>query len=245
MKLIYLILIVILTLPIVSGATLQGTIYDLSFNKAQNTIITINTSPIQTKVLENGNYQFEVKEGTYLISANKYQNNILVEHINQTIIINSDGRFILDLILYPIEQPEEFIDINDYTNLSDYFNNQTDNQPSLIKLILVLLLGFLIITSTYMIVRKTTEKVKIKLAKRKTKHVITKEELDKYKTESEKLEKDILEFINEQNTTSQLDIRTKFPQYSEAKISLIITKLESENKIKKIKHGRANIISKV
>ena len=53
----------------------------------------------------------------------------------------------------------------------------------------------------------------------------------------------VLEFIQKNQLCSVKEIRTKFPAYSEAKISLIIKKLEAEDKIQKYKKGRANIIS--
>lgn len=52
----------------------------------------------------------------------------------------------------------------------------------------------------------------------------------------------IVEFIkNEDGRTTQKEIRKNF-DLSEAKISLIISELESKGAIKKIKKGRGNII---
>jgi uncharacterized membrane protein len=56
------------------------------------------------------------------------------------------------------------------------------------------------------------------------------------------LAKDVLDFIKKENgRTTQKDIRKHFPS-SEAKISLIISELEDNGIVKRIKKGRGNII---
>lgn len=61
------------------------------------------------------------------------------------------------------------------------------------------------------------------------------------KKEDTDLVSKILNLIKENERMTQKDIRKSIP-YSEAKISLILTQLENERKIKKIKKGRGNII---
>ena len=51
----------------------------------------------------------------------------------------------------------------------------------------------------------------------------------------------VLNFIKQEKRTTQKDIRKEFP-VSEAKISLILTELESKGKIKKIKKGKTNVV---
>ncbi|MDD3175564.1 MAG: hypothetical protein PHU51_03735 [Candidatus Nanoarchaeia archaeon] len=213
MKLMPLILLLLL-IPLVSGATITGTIYDLSFNKVSTAVVSINTDPIQTMVPQNGKYSFTVPPGEYLIEAKQYDSGIITSEISQDITFSQEGTYNLDLMLYPITQIEELEQLDNYTNIFE--ETETTN---LIPIYIILFL-LIIITSYYFITKKT-----------------------KSTPFEDQLENNILLFIEEQKTTSQLDIRTKFPQFSEAKISLIIKKLESEEKIKKIKHGRANIIS--
>ena len=63
----------------------------------------------------------------------------------------------------------------------------------------------------------------------------------KPKQEKDDLQK-LMDFIKRQGgRTTQKDIRKEFPQ-SEAKISLMITELEHNGKIQKIKKGRGNVI---
>ncbi len=53
---------------------------------------------------------------------------------------------------------------------------------------------------------------------------------------------DVLTFVKSQGgRTTQKDLRKAFP-YSEAKMSLLLTDLEAQGKLKKIKKGRGNII---
>jgi uncharacterized membrane protein len=59
---------------------------------------------------------------------------------------------------------------------------------------------------------------------------------------SDSLAEDVLAFIKEEGgRVTQKDIRKKFP-LSEAKISLVVTELESKELVKRIKKGRANIV---
>jgi uncharacterized membrane protein len=51
----------------------------------------------------------------------------------------------------------------------------------------------------------------------------------------------VLAFIRSHKRVTQKEIRKSFPM-SEAKISLIITDLESQGKVRKIKKGRGNVI---
>jgi uncharacterized membrane protein len=247
MRLIYFFMMFILTIPLVSSAIIQGSVYDLSFNKITDGIITIDTTPIQTKVLENGEYKFEVPNGTYILTAKKYENNVLTQYINQSIKVNSDGNFVLDLILFPVDETNDLLNINEDNNLNLYFEKEEKTPIS--KYVIYSLLVLAILVSFYLKYKKYHPNNSPKHNKREVKETKTEKTQpiidEKYNTESEDLEKHVLEFITEQNTTSQLEIRTKFPQYSEAKISLVISKLESENKIKKYKKGRANIISKI
>ena len=69
-----------------------------------------------------------------------------------------------------------------------------------------------------------------------------KEEVSKTSKIEDFLSKDVIKFIKEEGgRVTQKDIRKKFP-YSEAKISLIITELEKDNIVERIKKGRGNVI---
>jgi len=62
------------------------------------------------------------------------------------------------------------------------------------------------------------------------------------KSESEEDLEKIIAFLKESgNRSTQKEIRKKFPS-SEAKVSLMLTELESKGVIKRIKKGRSNVI---
>ena len=65
----------------------------------------------------------------------------------------------------------------------------------------------------------------------------------KEKEETDPLKEKIVKLLKEHEMRmSQKDLRKQFP-FSEAKMSLALTELEHEGKIKKIKKGRTNVIS--
>src|SRR3989338_10926481 len=99
-KLIYLFALIYLA-GIVSGATIHGTIYDLSLSKMENVIVEINTEPRQQYISKNGTYSFNVPAGKYTIEAKHYADKILESDVAEKISIKGDGIFVLDLILFP------------------------------------------------------------------------------------------------------------------------------------------------
>lgn len=222
-------LILLLLMPFSLAATISGTVYDLSFNKISSATITINTTPTQTKVLENGDYKFTVPLGSYLIQAKQYNYDKIIGEINQTIKVTTDGEFILDLIVFPKEDFNN-LDLLDFNQENELISKTNENKSNTIIIFLIIILLIMASSLLYLFIKKTN-----KLNETNKENDVPINEDD--------LEKNILAFIQAEKTTTQLIIRNKFPQYSEAKISIIIKKLESEQKIKKIKHGRANIIS--
>ncbi len=226
MKLFYSFLIILLIIPLVSAATIKGSAYDLSFNQLTTATISINTTPTQTKVINSGDYVFIVPLGKYKLHLKQYNYDQVIAEINQTIEVKTDGEFILDLIAYPVIDFENLDSID--MDLEEELipeSEQYSISSFLIRLMYVVI-GIFIIIIIYVFIRKDVEK-----------------DISKIDEIEDDLENKILDFIKIEKTTSQLIVRNKFPQYSEAKISLIIKKLEAENKIKKYKKGRANIVS--
>ena len=58
------------------SAKITGAIYDHELSPITKSIITINTSPEQTKVSQYGGYHFLVEPGSYLITATYSKNEI-------------------------------------------------------------------------------------------------------------------------------------------------------------------------
>ncbi len=88
------------------GAILHGTIYDTKFNKLNDVIVEINSTPPQIFVSKEGQYSFVLDPGPYKITA-KYQlsdANYLYSESNVTIARN--GYFLVDLFLRPARKIE-------------------------------------------------------------------------------------------------------------------------------------------
>ena len=91
--------VLLLLLPCVSAATIQGVVYDLDLTPA-NAVVTISTQPQQRMVAVNGEYTFSVPPGTYTLNAT-YEEGLDMLSAVEPITIVEDGMYTLDLILFP------------------------------------------------------------------------------------------------------------------------------------------------
>ncbi len=204
----------------VQAAVIHGEVYSLDLELAQHTIITINTTPKQLMVARNASYSFVVQPGIYTI---------LAEHrtlgsATTSIILTNDGDYTRDFILYPDTQEsilnETYAEVPD-SALDTKITSTTDLLNGILRFIIILaiLITGAILFRTF---RKKTPK-----------KIISPEE-----DHSEHL----LAFLaKEGGRTTQRELRHVI-DLSEAKISLLLTELEHEGKIEKIKKGRGNII---
>src|SRR5574341_234267 len=94
--------LLVLLLPVVFGATVHGTIYDIGLSKLGNVVVEINTTPRQVLVSKDGAYSFTVPQGKYTLSAARQD---LKAEENITAV--ADGDYVLDLILFPEFEAEE------------------------------------------------------------------------------------------------------------------------------------------
>lgn len=202
------------------AATIHGTSYDTSLLPIDQAIIEINTEPKQTIVTQNGQYSFNVPIGEYTITAvATVDNEFLTE--NQNISVKDNGDYTLDLILFP--------EIDDFEDPLDFeIEPGLDEKKPLTSLWMGLIIIFIAIVVWFFLKNK------------KPKKTLTKKTEEEIQDEDEELDK-IYKIIKEAKRITQKEIR-KQTSLSEAKISLIISQLEAENKIKKIKKGRTNII---
>ena len=209
---IYVILFLLL-IDTVLGATVFGNVYDFGLDKQPNTIIEVNSTPKQIIVAKEGEYSFELPVGKYEIKAKYLVNNETYSSVIETIDIKTQGDFRLDLILFPNFELEEEILKEAELEVEDL-----EEKDYTVPIIFAVILGIGIIL--YLI----------------SKLIKSKEEIEA--DEAKKL----IEFIKKHGSRiTQKDIRKNFPS-SEAKISLILTELEEKGIIKKIKRGRGNII---
>lgn len=204
----------------VQAAVIHGDVYSLDLELAPHTIITINTTPKQLMVARNATYSLVVQPGIYTI---------LAEHrtlgsATTSISITDDGDYTRDFILYPDTQEsllnETYSEVPD-SALDTKTTPTTDLLNGLLRFIIIIAL---LITSGVLF---------REFKKKKTKKILSPEEDHR---------EHLLAFLaKEDGRTTQRELRRVIP-LSEAKISLLLTELEHEGKIEKIKKGRGNVI---
>lgn len=216
------------------GATVHGEIYawpDLE-KPLKNVIIDVNSTPAQSKVATNGTYSFVLSQGNYLIKARYYRNNILEYIAEEEIQIDREGDFIIDLLVFPPSEPD--FEPPGKINLSSQINE--DNNVNKYIIIILVLLSLAVIF--YFLKRKNKANEPIELQE-------SPDNIAKTKNEIQYIPGDLREIydliIKMGGRTTQKDMRKEL-NYSETKISLILTDLEDRGLIKKIKKGRTNII---
>jgi len=218
-KIICLILFLIL-IDTALGATVYGTVYDFSLNKQNNAIVEVNSTPKQLTVAKDGDYSFELPVGIYEIKARYLIGSEVQSLVTETINVENEGNFRLDLILFPSFEAEEEILNETEFEIEDL---EEINYTGLIITAIVVAIGLII----FLVL-----KYKRILGKLRQKEEVS--EVDDIKN--------IIDFIKKQGgRITQKEIRQNFPS-SEAKISLVLTELEEKGVIKKIKRGRGNII---
>lgn len=220
----------VLAMPEVSAAVVKGAVYELSLEPA-SAVVTINSTPEQRFVAVDGNYEFYVPIGNYEIeAANKDGKD------TEFIIVNADGTFRLDLILFPVN-PEDELKISDI-NVDIPIPNSSNWLALLYVLAAIGALALAIKLLTYFMKSRASQVSTKKIEKSKTESLSTPEK----SSQEASLPKAILDSLAaEGGRITQKELRQKLP-YSEAKISLAVAELEHEGKIKKIKKGRGNIL---
>ena len=238
MKWLILLLSLFLLVNTAYSATIVGEVFEwYNFEKLDNVIVEINTTPVQRDISTDGFYSFEVPKGDYKIHAEYIVDGELVYVDDQNIKIVEDGNFLIDLIMFPVLDFEDPLsDIN-----LDGGLDETLIEPELVEeenyggliisfIVLIVLIGLLFLASKDMLPKTKKEKL-IKLREESD----TKD-LDKYARQ-------VLDLLKRRgNRLTQKEIREEISEIGEAKISLIIAELEHIGKVKKIKKGRGNII---
>ena len=243
-------IVFLLFMPLVFSATIHGKVFDYNFRLATNSIVKINTVPEQRIVAVDGSYSFMVPVGEYTITA--FVNDEaeqLVYFVEDNISVVGEGDYVRDLILFPYEDLGE-LDLNgDF----DEVIIEDEKGGSALLIIFYVLGGAVLIMALLVLVfggKKGKKTASQGLADSENKYFLKKEKpeaqgVETVKTigigeEPDELDK-VLAFIKAHKRVTQKDIRKEFP-LSEAKISLIITDLESQGKVRKIKKGRGNIV---
>jgi len=221
-KNIFLLLLIMLSLSLAEKAaaiTIQGTVYDPYLEKLNKAIVTINTNPKQTFITEEGRYTLQVPPGNYLLKA-EYHNGVGYSWEEQ-INAQQDGIYNIDIVM------QQDIEIEDVKDMPDEIKIEIENKGIDWNWIWLSLLGVIFIA---FIVFGSKKGLFIKKKESSIEGI------------QDEVESRIINILkNEGGRATQKEIR-KTLGLSEAKISLVITDLESRKKIRKIKKGRGNII---
>lgn len=232
----------------VEAATISGTVYDgLTLESQKNSIVTINTSPVQTKLSKDGTYSFNVSNGTFILTAEYRENGIVLQRAESEIIVTQDGEYTIDVILLPDlgNVPEEPLP-SEEKEWTIWDQLVTGLGGWLFVLVIILAAGGFAIVN----VRKHVWKSKKhSLGMSESKDLAEqgkgeKKEEDEHeeKVELDTYAKEIMDHLKRGgNRLTQKELRNMV-KIGEAKVSLVVSELESEKLIKKIKRGRANIL---
>ncbi|MFH0970932.1 MAG: hypothetical protein V1835_00030 [Candidatus Micrarchaeota archaeon] len=233
-----------------SAAQIQGYTYDFyTLELLNNTIVQINTQPMQQIVAKNGIYSFTISPGTYELEAGFYRNTEIILYTIENVSIADDGIFELDLLLEPVENSTYSIEIPE-------FPEEEGNGGQDIVLILVGV-GSVLFLIYYnhkrhvglLDVKAKGEKLEVpKEAEKEIKEVEI--ELPKItitageKKVSEEAER-VLDIIRKSEGRIQQKELRKIFKFSEAKMSNLLDELEEAGKIRRIKKGRGNLIRQI
>ena len=205
-------LLLLLVVPLVTAATLHGTVYNEDLSIASNVLVSIDTQPEQRYLSKDGSYSFNLPPGDYTLTVTypKYGTNTTT---HEDITIVQDGTFTYDLFLFP-ELEEDFNLLDDLVIDPDELATEKGfpwaEAIALGGLLLIGIIGAVLIP-------------KPKAHDHDLAHLI------------------LHEVKKAGGRISQKELRKHLP-HSEAKISLVISELEAKNKLEKIKKGRGNIL---
>lgn len=229
---------ILLIIPLIEAATIQGTIYNKNLDIETNILLSINTTPTQQLLVKEGDYSINASPGTYLLYTRK--GNISTSEI---VTIDQQGTFTHDIFLVPTLTDEEDLwnDIATDENITDLTTETETKQSIFSYIILAILLITLLIRVIYY--RKKYGSLRLFRKKIKEEQHKTTEQLKAEIADEPTILDKTLEIIKKNDGRMyQTELRKELNYLSEAKVSLIITELEHKQRIEKIKKGRGNII---
>lgn len=237
---------------IVHGGTYEGD----TFEPLNDTVIDINSTPPQSIVAKNGMYSFELVPGDYAITARYYQNNTLTYSREATFKIESEGNYVFDLLLYPVsENPVTGENAAKIDNSNSELDEQSKTDFSTISYLLIAFMLILLLGGGYKLSRKHNKIEKNAFQEGKTEEAVSVKELivepaDNSGIETAALKKlplstdlqEVMDIIrSHKGRITQKNLRSRL-NYSEVKVSILLSELEKRGLIKKFKNGRENIV---
>jgi uncharacterized membrane protein len=95
-------IIIITTMQASTAAMIEGTAYTYDLSLAKYSIITVDTTPPQQLLLEDGTYNITLPKGTYSLRITHHRNGKNYEDTIELTIVD-DGKYTYDFILFPVQ----------------------------------------------------------------------------------------------------------------------------------------------
>lgn len=210
---------------VLHAATLQGNVYSAdSFDAVQGAMVKLEGASTYQAFSSDGTYSMEVAPGVYNISATYYENGSLKGYAKDEIVVGVEGAS-YDIVLF---SPDEFEGVEGF-GIGEIDENIPEGQKEdwtvwiggLVLLIAVVAAG------AYFF-----------LLKKKGKNLPEAEK----KRELDEEEKKVIEILkNSEGMRNQKELR-EILKCTDTKISLLISSLEAQGYVKRIKKGRENIV---
>jgi uncharacterized membrane protein len=215
-------------IPVADASVIHGKVFSWeTLEPINGVIVEINTTPVQKKVTENGSYIFDsVPPGNYTIRA-VYKTEKEYLYAEENITIVTEGRYVIDLILFPEINIPDIQDIE----MVEFDIGDVGGWNYFILIPIPVIIAFAVLL--------------IYLRRSRVDEIEFQEEPDLEANGIESLPDDLREvveiLIRNDGRISQRDLRKKIG-CSEAKMSLMVADLERRGIVEKVKKGRGNII---
>ena len=265
--LIGLLLLVLLAAAEASAATIHGNVFEWStLEPLNNVIIDVNSTPPQRVVSKDGGYAFELAPGDYALKAEFYEPQGLKYAAEEKLRIAGEGRFVYDLIMLPplegFDGELEAPDLEPTLPAGQPFSEKLKEAVALGKLNEVFFWAVIAILVLSMLAENALlggflrqQKKRFFQSQRQADELVDRdlyqpalphaERADAEKTNDalDAYAQEVVDTLKRcGNRLTQKELRDRMPGVGEAKISLIVSELEQLGRVKKIKHGRGNII---
>jgi uncharacterized membrane protein len=241
--------------PALASSVVHGSVYEWStFDTLNNAEVTVNSVPQQVMVSKDGSYSFNLDKGTYSIVARSGGNDTDALYAKEDLTITQDGGdYVIDLILFPAS---DFSDIDFFDEdmapiiteePADLPTAQPQQSPNWGALFLLVIIVFILGAGagTFLLLRRKRPPVKPEETPPPGPAEPELPPLPPTASGDVTLPDDLREVIRiiekSGGRITQLDLRKALP-CSEAKVSLMVTDLESRGIVKKVKKGRGNVI---
>jgi len=113
-----------------STANVHGTAYRWdTFEPLDNAVVEVNSTPSQSMVAKYGVYSFDLIPGDYNITADYYENSSVKYSTSEIITVKDQGKYLLDLLLFPVYSEELMGDskLNGYSEDQNWTAKSSSN----------------------------------------------------------------------------------------------------------------------